>query len=198
MKRFIFAVLFLGSCFIPSAWAGVNVDINLGAQPPPAVVVAPLPPPPLQYGAQPDLIVVPGATYVYMVPGTEGMYFYQGAWFRYYNGYWYRSSDRAWAPVRIAMIPPAIITVPPTYALYVPADYYRIHYADHATHWKEWDRTRSWDRQPWYRAEATARQQRLSSIERDRVAKVRGGKPEQRHDEKRGHEEEKDRRDEGR
>ena len=29
MKRFVCMVLFLGLGFIPSAWAGVNVDINV-------------------------------------------------------------------------------------------------------------------------------------------------------------------------
>jgi len=201
-------VLFLGLCFIPSAWAGVNVDINVGVPAPPPVVVAPVAPPPVvQYSAQPDLIVVPsGGQYVYMMPGTEGMYFYQGIWYRYYQGYWYRAPfrSRAWVAVQLAAVPPVIIAVPPTYPFYVPGDYYRIHYADLAVHWKEWDRSRHWDRQPWFRAEVSARQARINSIERDRAmhAKEKAGvkHEEQRHEnEKQRHErEEKERRHEER
>jgi len=174
-------VLFLGFCFIPSAWAGVNVDVNIGVPAPPPVVVAPVAPPPvMQYSAQPDLIVVPsGGQYVYMMPGTEGMYFYQGYWYRYYQGYWYSAPlrSRAWVSVQLAAVPPVIIAVPPTYPFYVPAGYYRIHYADFTAHWKEWERSRNWDRQPWFRAEVNARQARINSIERDRAmhAKEKGG-----------------------
>jgi hypothetical protein len=175
-------VLFLGLCVVPSAWAGVNVDINVGVPaPPPPVVVAPVAPPPVvQYSAQPDLIVVPsGGQYVYMMPGTEGMYFYQGIWYRYYQGYWYSAPlrSRAWVAVQLAAVPPVIIAVPPTYPLYVPAGYYRIHYADLVAHWKEWERSRNWDRQPWFRAEVRARQARINSIERDRAmhAKEKAG-----------------------
>lgn len=204
MKRFIWMVLFFGLCFIPSAWAGVNVDINVGVPAPPPVVVAPVAPPPVvQYNAQPDLIVVPsGGQYVYMVPGTEGMYFYQGIWYRYYQGYWYSAPlrSRAWVAVQPAAVPGVIIAVPPTYPLYVPAGYYRIHYADLAAHWREWERSRNWDRQPWFRSEASARQARLNSIERDRAmhAKEKGraaheaerhGADKQRHEERDHHDE---------
>jgi len=70
-----------------------------------------------------------------------------------------------------------IIAVPPAYPLYVPAGYYRIHFVDLAVHWKEWERSRNWDRQPWYRAEVNARQARMNSIERDRAmhAREKGG-----------------------
>src|SRR5208283_5773216 len=181
MRQFIFMVLFLGLCFIRSAWAGVNVDVNIAVPaPPPPVVVAPVAPPVAQYGAQTDLIVVPsGGQYVYMMPGTEGMYFYQGYWYRYYQGYWYSAPlrSRAWVSVQLAAVPPVIIAVPPTYPLYVPAGYYRIHYSDLTAHWKEWERARNWDRLPWFRAEVSARQARINSIERDRAmhAKEKGG-----------------------
>ncbi len=204
MKRFVCMVLFLGLCFIPSAWAGVNVDVNVGVPaPPPSVVVAPAPPPVAQYSAQPDLIVVPsGGQYVYMMPDTEGMYFYQGVWYRNYQGYWYSAPfrSRTWLAIQLAAVPPVIIAVPPTYPLFVPAGYYRIHYADFAAHWREWDRSRNWDRQQWFRAEIRARQSRINSIERDRAmhAKGQGGAMhgaerheagKQRHDERDRHEE---------
>ena len=206
MKRLVCMVLFLGLCFIPQAWAGVNVDINVAVPAPPPVVVAPVAPPSVvQYNAQPDLIVVPsGGQYVYMMPGTEGMYFYQGIWYRYYQGYWYSAPfrSRAWVPVQLAAVPPVIIAVPPTYPLYVPAGYYRIHYADLAVHWKEWERSRNWDRQPWFRSEVSARQARINSIERDRALhlKEKGGamhKAERHEAEKQRHEE-RDRHEESR
>jgi hypothetical protein len=129
------------------------------------------------------------------------MYFYQGIWYRYYQGYWYSAplGSRAWVAVQLAVVPPVIIAVPPTYPLYVPAGYYRIHYADLVVHWKEWERSRNWDRQPWFRAEVRARQARINSIERDRAmhAKEKAGvkHEEQRHEtEKQRHErEEKER-----
>ena len=52
-----------------------------------------------------------------MMPGTEGMYFYQGIWYRYYQGYWYSAPLRsrgAWVSVQLAAVPPVIIAVPPT------------------------------------------------------------------------------------
>jgi len=181
MRYFVCVVLVLGLFFIPSAWAGVNVDINVGA---PVVV-----PPPAQYSAQPDLIVVPGPDYVYMVPGMAGMYFYQGSWFRYYQGYWYRSSyttGPAWVPIQPYAVPQVILSVPPEYPLFLPPDYYRVHYADVFAHWREWQRERNWDRFEWYRREGSMRQERLRSIERSRAmhAKEKSGvrHEEQRHE----------------
>ncbi|HXX80045.1 MAG TPA: hypothetical protein VEI46_00720 [Thermodesulfovibrionales bacterium] len=182
MKRFIYIVLFLDLCFVPSAWAGLNADTNVGAPALtlPGVATPVVQPQVVQYNDQPDLIVVPsGGQYVYMMPGTEGMYFYQGIWYRYYQGFWYRAPlySRTWATIQLAAVPPVIIAVPPTYPLYVPAGYYRIHFVDLATHWREWERSRYWDRQPWYRAEVRARQARITNIERDRAmrANEKGG-----------------------
>lgn len=169
MRSFVFTFLFFVLAFSPSAWAGINVDINIGVPvPPPPVVAAPVVQPP----AMPDLIVVPsGGQYVYMMPGTDGMYFYQGIWYRYYQGYWYMAPlhSRAWVTVQVAAVPAVIVAVPPSYPLYVTASYYRIHYADLVSHWKEWERSRQWDRQPWYRAEVRARQAKINKIEQDRV-----------------------------
>lgn len=161
------------------AQAGVNVDIQAhvgpGAPPPPPVVHAA--PPPLEMTAPPDVVVVPSEQYpnqyVYMVPEMEGVYFYQGAWYRSYNGTWYTAPayNAIWTPIEVAIVPPVIVSVPREYVLFLPNGYYRIHYADYHEHWKAWERERRWEKQNWYRNElrAEVRQERMAHIEARRA-----------------------------
>jgi hypothetical protein len=175
MKQFICVGLVLSFCLVQSAFAGVNLDIDVGVPAPLAmtpVVIAPTPVPvPVvaveQYRTSHKLIVVPSnGQYVYMMSGTPGMYFYQGNWYRYYQGNWYVAPLRSntWVPVQLTAVPPVIIAVPPAYPLYVPAGYYQIPFAEFSLHWKDWESSRNWDRQQWYRAEVIAHQSRINSI----------------------------------
>lgn len=87
------------------------------------------------------------------VPQMEGVYFYQGAWYRSYNGAWYGGPayNGVWVPVQLQLVPPVIVGVWPEYALFLPLDYYRIHYGDYHSHWRDWEHDRHWNNYGWYK-----------------------------------------------
>jgi hypothetical protein len=133
-------------------------------------------PPPLQFAAPPDIVVVPsGDISVYMVPNMAGVYFYEGMWYRNYAGYWYQAPDynAVWVAIGAAIVPQVIINVPPEYPVYLPADYQRVHYREFHDSWRTWDHERHWQQQEWYRRESLAetRRERMNRIERDRASK---------------------------
>jgi hypothetical protein len=109
---------------------------------------------------QPEsVVVVPsGGADVYLVPGVEGLYFFRGSWFRLHNGYWFKSPavhGRPWAPLGLAAVPNAIITIPPTYILNMPPHYHRIRFNDFRNNWKPWEQSHHWGNQGWYRDHRT-------------------------------------------
>jgi len=142
-------------------------------------------PPPLQFAAPPDLYVVPsGASYVYMVPNYDGVYFYGGNWYRFYNGYWFQSNsyNGYWGYIEPSMVPQVIVVVPPEYVHYVPYGYYRIHYDDFYSNWRTWDHKRHWDHYDWYNHERRddVRRERYNRIETER--QHRGDQKPRQHD----------------
>ncbi|MBF0559053.1 MAG: hypothetical protein HQL08_09765, partial [Nitrospirae bacterium] len=156
---FICLIAFIFGASASSVDAGVNIDIGIAL------------PPPVQFTAQPELIVVPsGAGYVYMVPDMAGMYFFRGVWYRHYKGAWFRASvyNGEWLAVAAATVPVLIMNVPPDYPLYLPQDYYRIQYHDALVRWREWERIRHWNHYEWYKHELNAdvMQDRRRAIER--------------------------------
>ena len=76
-----------------------------------------------------------------MVPDYDGVYFYEGNWYRFYNNYWFRSShyNGGWDYIEQSMVPQVIFVIPPEYIHYVPSGYYRIHYNDFYGNWRTWD-----------------------------------------------------------
>ena len=115
-------------------------------------------PPPLQFAAPPDVVVVPSEqSDVYLVPGTVGLYFYGDSWYRFYGGYWFSASlySGPWITIQEAIVPAAVVVIPPDYILHMPPGYYRIRYADFHSHWRDWGRTHYWNSQPWYRNHAS-------------------------------------------
>ena len=146
---------------IKEASAQVQVNVNIVA------------PTPLQFAAPPDVYVIPsGISYVYMVPNYDGLYFYNGYWYRFYNGYWFRSYiyNGYWEYMDLPMVPQCIIAIPPEYIYYVPSGYYHIHYNDFHRNWRTWDEDHHWNRYDWYKHEMRddVRRERYSHIERDR------------------------------
>jgi len=146
-------------------------------QPPPPesgeATVAEAPPPPLGFATPPDVVVVPsGESSVYMVPNTFGVYFFGGSWYRYHSGYWFRAStyNAPWVSISVGAIPGVIVNVPPEYVFSLPPNYYRIHYNEFYGHWRDWDRSRHWNRYDWYRNErrADVLRERHRYIERER------------------------------
>jgi hypothetical protein len=129
---------------ISLAGAAVDVDISIGI------------PPPLEFAEAPDVVVVPsGTAYVYMVPDTPGLYFYNNYWYRFYGDHWYRSGiyNGPWVYIQTRRVPRFILDVPPVYYRHLPPDYNRIHYGDLHRHWRTWERGRHWNRYDWYKRE---------------------------------------------
>ncbi len=130
--------------------------------------------------ATPDVVVVPSEqTYVYMVPNTTGIYFYDGFWFRYYEGYWFCAPryGSSWGMVAAVAVPRAVANVPPEYPRYLPPTYNRIPAHDLQQHWQEWDRTKEWNNHDWFRNElkpdVVQQRQALIQHERDEHQKRR-------------------------
>lgn len=131
--------------------------------------------PPLVFPAPPDVVVVPsGPSYVYMVPGTPGLYFYNDVWYRFHEDRWYRSNIYAgpWAYVAPSFVPRVIVNVPPDYYRYLPRGYHRIHYGDFRRDWRRWDHQKHWNRYNWYKQEMRHGRR---SYPADRGDQYRGG-----------------------
>lgn len=112
-KRIFAAALIVGTQAV-TAYAGLNVNLNIGAPPPPPVVVAPppapvAPPPRVVLEAPPRFIYSPelglyvsiGIPYDIVYTG-EGYYLYSGGyWYNapYYNGPWVMVPPRRLPPL---------------------------------------------------------------------------------------------------
>ena len=111
-------------------------------------------PPPLQFAEAPDMVVVPSeGSDVYLAPDAEGLYFYDGSWYRSYGGYWFSSSfyTGPWSAIRQSLVPSAVLVIPPNYIRSMPPGYYRIRYSQFYGNWRTWGQTHYWNSQAWYR-----------------------------------------------
>jgi hypothetical protein len=150
MRRYKMKRIFLGTVLLlmASVFPGIaiaDVQINIGL------------PPPIVFSSPPDVVVVPsGPSYVYMVPGTVGLYFYGGYWYRFYGGYWYRATHYSdpWVAVDPYLVPSPVVVVPADYILNMPPGYYRIRYYDFHNHWRDWGYKRHWNNYTWYNQHA--------------------------------------------
>ena len=148
----IFSLLLVAGMPLVGMSADVNVNINVPPPPPPPA--PPEAPPPLEFAAPPDVVVVPsGTASVYLVPNTVGLYFYGGYWYRSYRGSWFRASvyNGPWGSVAATLVPRPVFVIPPDYVLGMPPGYHHIHYHEFHSHWRAWDRQHYWHNQPWYR-----------------------------------------------
>lgn len=142
MSFLLVSLFFLLS--VPLVDAGVNVGISIGV------------PAPLVFEEPPDVVVVPsGSAYVYMVPDSPGLYFYNNFWYRFHEGHWFRSGiyNGSWVYLDTRRVPRFVLDVPPDYYSSLPSGYYRIHYGDLHRNWRTWDRGRHWNRYDWYKHE---------------------------------------------
>jgi hypothetical protein len=102
---FVSAATLIVTTYLRPGLAGVDVDINIGVPPPPAVV----------FPGPPRVVVIP-RTQVYYVPGATDydMYRFGPYWYVDRDGYWYRS--RAYGGpfkfVEYRRVPRAIVVVP--------------------------------------------------------------------------------------
>jgi hypothetical protein len=97
----------------PGARADVNVGVTIGV--PPAVVVAPVPPPVIV--TPPQLVIVPGSP-VYYAPAIELNYFvYGGRHWAFHGGHWFVTSGPGlpWARVTVERVPRPVLGVPFAY-----------------------------------------------------------------------------------
>ena len=161
MKQNVLVTIFL--FFVVAMLFGCAAQVTVSSPPPPPSTQEELAPeetaqeePPVESEAPPEVVVVPsGESYVYMVPNMFGVYFYGGSWYRYYNGYWFTTGayGQVWTPVAVAAVPGVIVSVPPEYAYSLPPQYHRIHYHEFQRDWRDWDRSRHWNRYDWYKHE---------------------------------------------
>jgi len=161
MKQIVLLIvsLFFVVGMQPSGAAG-SVNVSIGVSLPPLVFPAP-----------PDVVVVPsGPSYVYMVPGTPGLYFYNDVWYRFYGDRWYRSNiyDGPWGYVEPSFVPRVIVNVPPDYYRYLPRGYHRIHYGDFRRDWRKWGHQKHWNRYDWYKQEMRHGRRSYPADHRDR------------------------------
>jgi hypothetical protein len=100
------------------AYAGSNVNINLGI---PVGIVAPAPvvvaPQPAYVEQPPDMIVIPRSN-VYFAPGVSvDLFFYDNFWWNRRGGRWYRSNayNGNWVAVGPRHVPGPVYRVPANY-----------------------------------------------------------------------------------
>ncbi len=143
--------ILLGSILLALAWTapvptlaevGISIGISL--------------PPPIVFQAPPEVIVVPDAYGVYVVPDVEvDLFFWNGWWWRPWEGRWYRSRyyDRGWAYYR--QVPRFYYDVDPGWRGYYRGhdwhghrwDYERIPNRRLQQNWRGWNNNRYWERQ---------------------------------------------------
>lgn len=144
--------------FMVSLFLVVGISLGAAAQ----VNTNIPPPPPLEFPAPPDVVVVPSEqTDVYLVPRTVGLYFCNGFWYRFNEGYWYRAPAgifagliAPWTPIYETRVPIPVLVIPPDYILSLPPGYHLIPHSEFARHWMDWGRNHYWRTQPWYREHA--------------------------------------------
>lgn len=111
MKRSTLMGVLLAMCVtVPgAAWSGtsVGINVNIGAAPPPPVVV---------FRSEPRMVIVPNST-VYVVEQDMGydVFRYGVYWYVINDGHWYRARTYRgpFRAVHARYVPTAIVNVPP-------------------------------------------------------------------------------------
>ncbi len=102
----------------------------------------------------PSLVVIPG-TYIYAEPDMEGLFFYQGYWYRQQDNRWYRAqrydTDR-WSYLRDNDVPAELHGIPHDYSKRIEG-HKRIRNEDAIRNWRQWEQERRWERDPSWRGE---------------------------------------------
>ena len=113
-------------------------------------------PPPIAFQTPPEVVVMPDAEDVYVVPDVAvDLFFWNGFWWRPWEGRWYRSPyyDRGWAYYN--NVPGFYFDVDPHWRTYYRErnwyghrwNYDRIPYNQLHNNWKGWHDNRHWERQ---------------------------------------------------
>jgi len=146
MKKVLFGAMLLALVMIVPlpTMAQVGVSVNIGL------------PPPIEFAAPPDVIVLPDAPSVYVVPGVDvDLFFWNGWWWRPWQGGWYRSRyyNRGWGYYNT--VPSFYYDVDPGWRGYYrdrnwyghPWHYEPIHHQQLHQNWQRWHNDRHWERQ---------------------------------------------------
>ena len=145
MKKLLLGSLLLALVMVVPLSARAEVNISIGF---------PLPPP-VVFPAPPEVVVVPDAYGVYVVPDIDvDIFFWNGWWWRPWGGRWYRSPyyDRGWAYYNA--VPYFYYDVDPGWRGYYRDrhwhghrwNYERIPYNRLHSNWKNWKTNRYWER----------------------------------------------------
>jgi hypothetical protein len=146
MKRLLFGIGIFSLLIIVPVPTMARVDITVGISLPPPIV----------FRAPPDVIVMPDANDVYVVPDLEvDLFFWNGWWWRPWEGRWYRSHyyDRGWG--YYDKVPSFYFDVDPGWRGYYRDhnwyghrwNYERIPQRRLQQNWKSWHNDRHWERQ---------------------------------------------------
>ena len=146
MNKLLLGIILLSLVIVApvSTIAGINIDIGISL------------PPPVVFGAPPDVIVLPDTNDVYVVPDINvDMFFWNGWWWRPWEGRWYRSRyyNRGWAYYN--RVPSFYFDVDPAWRRYYRDhnwqghrwNYERIPDRQLQQNWKSWHNSRYWERQ---------------------------------------------------
>ncbi len=145
MKKLLWGAFLLALTVVIAVPAEAEVGISIGISLPPPIVFA----------APPEVIVIPDADDVYVVPDVDvDIFFWNGWWWRPWEGRWYRSRhyDRGWAYYR--SVPSFYFDVDPGWRGYYRShdwhghrwNYERIPNRRLQGNWQGWHNDRHWQR----------------------------------------------------
>jgi hypothetical protein len=105
------------------------------------------------------LMVIPGTYVYYYTENNNDLYFYGGYWWRPWHNGWQRSGRYSgpWNDFRQNQVPMQLTRLPNRWKENIRMSE-RIPYSDVNNHWREWERTKYWDKQNWKRADNKAAQ----------------------------------------
>ena len=145
MKKLLLGTtLFTLAMVVPvSTMAAVDISIGISL------------PPPVVFEAPPEVIPLPDANNVYVVPQIDvDLFFWNGWWWRLWEGRWYRSYyyDRGWAYYN--RVPSFYFDVDPGWRGYYRDhnwyghrwNYERIPYRRLQQNWRSWHNDRRWEK----------------------------------------------------
>ena len=146
MKKLFFGALLLALVIAVPVPTIARVDVNIGIGLPPLIA----------FSAPPELIVLPDANDVYVVPDVDvDLFFWNGWWWRLWEGRWYRSHyyNRGWG--YYTAVPSFYFDVDPGWREYYRDhdwyghrwDYERIPTQRLQQNWRSWQNNRHWERQ---------------------------------------------------
>ncbi len=186
MKKMLVGTILLALTVVVPAPTMAEVGISIGISLPPPVVFA----------APPEVIVLPDAPDVYVIPDVDvDIFFWNGWWWRPWEGRWYRSRyyNRGWVYYR--SVPSFYFDVDPGWRGYYRShdwyghrwDYARIPNRRLQQNWRTWHNDRYWERRgTWgvqgYRPRAGVQRQELR---RQREEQYRQRPEVQRHEQER-------------